>query len=222
LGAGPGVEGQDLDGGVVHLGQRRDRELRVGDAAGEEDAGGQERGSDRAEDEQAGWIHRPRPPGVIAREDSTGGGPVPGQRTHRASTYSLRSQPSSAATNPTGSSTRRWWNVSGTSSDRPHGTAPASRRASSPPMTALFAPRTTSVRQATAGRNGHGSTGGWRKTRRSKDGSHAPGARSTPPVSPRWRRRSAGARVSGGASLKRSPASPRLAKRAGARPACRS
>ena len=57
VGAGSGVEGEDLDGGVVDLGQGRDRQLEVGDGAGQEDRHHEQRGCDRAEDEWFGWIH---------------------------------------------------------------------------------------------------------------------------------------------------------------------
>jgi hypothetical protein len=57
LGAGAGVEGQDLDGGVIDLGQGRDGQLEVGHHAHEEHPDGEQGGRDGAEDEKAGRVH---------------------------------------------------------------------------------------------------------------------------------------------------------------------
>ncbi len=46
LRAGAGQRGGDLDGREVDLRQRRDRQLRIGDEADEQDAGHQQRGAD--------------------------------------------------------------------------------------------------------------------------------------------------------------------------------
>ncbi len=46
VGAGAGIEGQHLDGGVIHLGQRRDGQLREGDETDKQDRGHQQRGCD--------------------------------------------------------------------------------------------------------------------------------------------------------------------------------
>src|SRR5262249_33166506 len=58
VGAGAGVEREDLDGRVVHLGEGGDRELKVRDASDEEDGGGEQRGRDGTEDEDPRGIHR--------------------------------------------------------------------------------------------------------------------------------------------------------------------
>ncbi len=57
VGAGPRVEGEDLDRRVVDLRQGGDWELEVGDSPGEEDARRQQGSRHRAEDEGAGGIH---------------------------------------------------------------------------------------------------------------------------------------------------------------------
>ena len=57
LGARAGIEGGHLDGGVVDLREGRDRELRVGHEAHQEEADHQERRRDGAEDEEPGRVH---------------------------------------------------------------------------------------------------------------------------------------------------------------------
>jgi hypothetical protein len=57
LGAGAGVEGDDLHGRVIDLGQRGDGELGVADKAGEEDRRHEEGGGDGPQDEGAGGAH---------------------------------------------------------------------------------------------------------------------------------------------------------------------
>ena len=53
------IERQHLDGRVVDLRQRRDRQLAVGDDAGQQDRRHQQRGRDRPQDERARRIHGP-------------------------------------------------------------------------------------------------------------------------------------------------------------------
>ncbi len=57
VGAGAGIEREHLDGRVVDLRQRGDRQLEEGDDADEQNGGHQQRGGDRPQDEWAGWIH---------------------------------------------------------------------------------------------------------------------------------------------------------------------
>ena len=57
VGARAGVEGQDPDGRVVHLGQRGDRELPVGHHPDQEHARREQRGRHRTEDEEPRRIH---------------------------------------------------------------------------------------------------------------------------------------------------------------------
>src|SRR5262249_10096243 len=52
------IEGEHLDGGIVHLGQRGDGQLRVGYDAGQENRGHRERGRDRPQNKLAGRVHR--------------------------------------------------------------------------------------------------------------------------------------------------------------------
>ena len=55
--AGAGVQRRDLDGRVVDLGQRRQRQQPVGQQAGQQDRQHQQRGGDRALDEEARRVH---------------------------------------------------------------------------------------------------------------------------------------------------------------------
>ena len=57
VGAGAGIEGEHLDGRVVDLRQGRDRQLRVGDDADQQDRGHQQRGRDRPQNKWAGRTH---------------------------------------------------------------------------------------------------------------------------------------------------------------------
>ena len=57
-GLAPGKEGEHLDGGVIHLGQGRDRQLVVGHGAGQQNGRHQQGGGHRAQDEEAGRVHR--------------------------------------------------------------------------------------------------------------------------------------------------------------------
>ena len=57
VGAGARKESEHLDGGVIHLGQRRDRQLVVGHGAGQQNGRHQQGGGHRAQDEDAGWVH---------------------------------------------------------------------------------------------------------------------------------------------------------------------
>ena len=90
LGARPGVERRDHDGRVVDLRQRRDRQLRVGDEAREQQADHQQRGRDRPPDERPGWLTArspvapaasPRgPPGAWRRRPCSRPGAGPARR----------------------------------------------------------------------------------------------------------------------------------------------
>ena len=54
VGAGARKEGEHLDGGVIHLGQGRDRQLVVGHGAGQQNGHHQQRGGHRPQDEECG------------------------------------------------------------------------------------------------------------------------------------------------------------------------
>ena len=56
-GLAPGKEGEHLDGGIIHLGQGRDRQLVVGHGAGQGYGHHQQRGGHGPQDEEAGRIH---------------------------------------------------------------------------------------------------------------------------------------------------------------------
>ena len=64
VGAGAGVEGDHLDGGVIDLRQGGDRQLLIGHAAGQEDANHEKRGSNRPEDKRPGGTHFFFPPAL--------------------------------------------------------------------------------------------------------------------------------------------------------------
>src|SRR5262249_26223482 len=55
--AGPGIERQNLNGGIIHLRQCRDGQLLVGDKARQEQTHHQQAGGNRTQDERAGRTH---------------------------------------------------------------------------------------------------------------------------------------------------------------------
>ena len=57
LRAGAGIEGEHLDGRIIHLRQRGDRQLLVRHGAGQQDRGHEQRGRNRPQDELAGQVH---------------------------------------------------------------------------------------------------------------------------------------------------------------------
>ena len=64
--AGAGIEGEHLDGRVIHLRQGGNRQLRVGDDAYEQNGGHQQRSGDRPQDEWARRTHGSLLPLVVA------------------------------------------------------------------------------------------------------------------------------------------------------------
>ena len=57
IGAGAGIEREHLDGRVIDLRQRGDRQLRERDEADQQDRGHQQRGCDRPQNKWAGRTH---------------------------------------------------------------------------------------------------------------------------------------------------------------------
>src|SRR5262249_21583323 len=59
VGTGTGIEGEDLDGRVVDLGQGGNGQLVVGDRPRQHDRRHEQRGGDRSEDEEPRRVHPP-------------------------------------------------------------------------------------------------------------------------------------------------------------------
>src|SRR5262249_47709524 len=83
-------EGEHLDGGVVDLGEGGDGELPVGEGAGQQDRCHEQRGSDRAEDEEPGRVH----------ELSLACAPLPCSRSATVLPSRSRSAPSTTTSSP--------------------------------------------------------------------------------------------------------------------------
>ncbi len=84
--SGAGIEGEDLDDGVVHLGQGGDRQLQEPDAARNHDGRHQQRCGDGAQNERAGWTETHCVPRLELNSACAGRGCVAGL----AGTWSCR------------------------------------------------------------------------------------------------------------------------------------